>query len=86
LINARDARPCRPTTFTFCRGVAAHRSCLPVGQARGEAWLGRHRLRSTLATAEAFAAGEFSPRHVSEAAREPSGQSVLVEDSVAIEP
>ena len=40
----------------------AHRCRLPVGQARGEVWLGR-RLRAMPATAEAFAAGDISLRH-----------------------
>ena len=45
-----------------CGAWLAHRCRLPVGQARGEVWLGR-RLRSMPATAEAFAAGDISLRH-----------------------
>src|SRR5262245_7364274 len=45
-----------------CGAWVAHRCRLPVGQTRGEAWLGR-RLRAMPATAEAFAAGDISLRH-----------------------
>jgi hypothetical protein len=45
-----------------CGAWVAHRCRLPVGQARGEVWLGR-RLRTMPATAEAFAAGDISLRH-----------------------
>jgi hypothetical protein len=47
-----------------CGAWVARRCRLPVGQARAEAWLGR-RLRTMPVTAEAFAAGDISPRHVS---------------------
>jgi hypothetical protein len=45
-----------------CGAWLAHRGRLPVTQARAQAWLGR-RLRTMPATAEAFAAGDISPRH-----------------------
>jgi Domain of unknown function (DUF222) len=45
-----------------CGAWVAHRCRLPVGQARGEAWLGR-RLRTMPVTAEALAAGNISLRH-----------------------
>ncbi len=45
-----------------CGAWLAHRCRLPVGQARGDVWLGR-RLRTMAATADAFAAGDISPRH-----------------------
>jgi hypothetical protein len=45
-----------------CGAWVAYRCHLPLGQARGEVWLGR-RLRMMPATAEAFAAGDMSLRH-----------------------
>jgi hypothetical protein len=45
-----------------CGAWVAHRCRLPLGQGRGEAWLGR-RLRTMPTTAEAFAAGDISLRH-----------------------
>jgi hypothetical protein len=45
-----------------CGTWVAQRCRLPVGQARGEVWLGR-RLRGMPATAEAFAAGDIGQRH-----------------------
>jgi len=45
-----------------CGAWLAHRCRLPIGQARGEPWLGR-RLRTMPATAEAFAAGDIALRH-----------------------
>jgi hypothetical protein len=45
-----------------CGAWVAHRCRLPVGQARGEVWLGR-RLRTMPATAEALAAGDISLHH-----------------------
>ena len=45
-----------------CGAWLAHRCRLPIGQARGEPWLGR-RLRTMPSTAEAFAAGDIALRH-----------------------
>jgi hypothetical protein len=45
-----------------CRAWVAHRSRLPVGQARAEVRLGRP-LRLMPVTTEAFAAGDVSQRH-----------------------
>jgi hypothetical protein len=55
----------------------AHRCRLPVGQARAEAWLGR-RLRTMPLTAEAFAAGDISPRHAAVLASLAGGRTAEV--------
>ena len=75
ITEAADARRDRGDDGSrSCGAWVAHRCRRPVGQARGEVWLGR-RLRTMPATAEAFAAGDISLRHAMVAASLADGRS-----------